>query len=135
MLAQLYIENIAVIEKASIDFQKGFNILTGETGAGKSIIIDSINAVLGGRISKEIVRTGAKAAQVSALFTAPTEETSAKAGRTGISVGRGRKFTASTGNPCGGKGCLPHQWPSGYCFHAAGNRADAAEYSWPAREL
>ena len=75
MLAQLYIENIAVIEKASIDFQKGFNILTGETGAGKSIIIDSINAVLGGRISKEIVRTGAKAAQVSALFTAPTEET------------------------------------------------------------
>src|SRR5699024_3928163 len=75
MLAQLYIENIAVIEKASIDFQKGFNILTGETGAGKSIIIDSINAVLGGRISKEIVRTGAKAAQVSALFTATTEET------------------------------------------------------------
>jgi len=69
MLAQLYIENIAVIEKASIDFQIGFNILTGETGAGKSIIIDSINAVLGGRVSREIVRTGAKTAQVSALFT------------------------------------------------------------------
>ena len=69
MLAQLYIENIAVIEKASMDFQTGFNILTGETGAGKSIIIDSINAVLGGRVSRDIVRTGAKTAQVSALFT------------------------------------------------------------------
>ena len=69
MLAQLYIENIAVIEKCSIDFQKGFNILTGETGAGKSIVIDAINAVLGGRASREIVRSGAKAASVSALFT------------------------------------------------------------------
>ena len=69
MLTQLYIENIAVIEKASIDFRAGFNVLTGETGAGKSIIIDSINAVLGGRVSREIVRNGAKVARVSALFT------------------------------------------------------------------
>lgn len=69
MLTQLYIENIAVIEKASIDFRAGFNVLTGETGAGKSIIIDSINAVLGGRVSREIVRSGAKVARVSALFT------------------------------------------------------------------
>lgn len=85
MLSQLYIENIAVIEKASIDFQKGFNILTGETGAGKSIIIDSINAVLGGRISREIVRNGAKLARVSALFTGIGTETTQKLEEWGLS--------------------------------------------------
>ena len=85
MLSQLYIENIAVIEKASIDFQKGFNILTGETGAGKSIIIDSINAVLGGRVSREIVRNGAKMARVSALFTSIGTETLQKLEELGLS--------------------------------------------------
>lgn len=69
MLSQLYIENIAVIEKASIDFHRGFNVLTGETGAGKSIVIDSIHAVLGERTSRELVRTGARSAFVSAVFT------------------------------------------------------------------
>lgn len=68
MLSQLYIENIAVIEKASIDFHAGFNVLTGETGAGKSIVIDAINAILGERTSREIVRNGARAAFVSAVF-------------------------------------------------------------------
>ena len=53
MLTTLYIENIAVIEKTSIDFSQGLNVLTGETGAGKSIIIDSINAIMGQRTSKE----------------------------------------------------------------------------------
>lgn len=85
MLSQLYIENIAVIEKASIDFQKGFNILTGETGAGKSIIIDSINAVLGGRVSREIVRNGAKVARVSALFTGIGADTLQKLEELGLS--------------------------------------------------
>ena len=69
MLTQLYIQNIAVIEQASIDFEPGFTVLTGETGAGKSIIIDAIYAVLGERTSKELVRTGAEQASVSALFT------------------------------------------------------------------
>lgn len=69
MLAQLFINNIAVIEKASIELEKGFTVLTGETGAGKSIIIDAIHAVLGERTSKELVRTGSEAASVSALFT------------------------------------------------------------------
>ncbi|MEE1220175.1 MAG: DNA repair protein RecN [Ruminococcus sp.] len=68
MLQTLYIENIAVIEKTSIDFNSGLNILTGETGAGKSIIIDSINAIMGQRTSKEIIRTGEQAAFVSAEF-------------------------------------------------------------------
>lgn len=77
MLSQLYIENIAVIEKARIDFKAGFNVLTGETGAGKSILIDSIHAVLGERTSRELVRTGAKSAFVSAVFDGICSEAAA----------------------------------------------------------
>ncbi len=68
MLKSINIENIAVIEKCNIDFNAGFNVLTGETGAGKSIIIDSINAVTGQRTSKDLVRTGCEKASVSAVF-------------------------------------------------------------------
>lgn len=75
MLTQLFINNIAVIEKASIDLEQGFTVLTGETGAGKSIIIDAIHAVLGERTSRELVRTGSEAASVSALFTGLDEDT------------------------------------------------------------
>ena len=68
MLKFLHIENIAVIEKTDIDFKDGFNVLTGETGAGKSILIDAINAVLGERTSKDLIRTGCDNAIVSAVF-------------------------------------------------------------------
>ncbi|MBR5472754.1 MAG: DNA repair protein RecN [Clostridia bacterium] len=68
MIKSLHIENIAVIEKTDIDFKDGFNVLTGETGAGKSIIIDAINAVLGERTSKDLIRAGCDKAIVSALF-------------------------------------------------------------------
>lgn len=68
MLLSLYIENVAVIEKDHIDFDTGLNIITGETGAGKSIIIDSINAILGHRVSKDMIRTGADSAFISATF-------------------------------------------------------------------
>ena len=68
MLKLLHIENIAIIEKCDIEFGAGFNVLTGETGAGKSIIIDSISAVLGERSSRSLVRSGAERAFVSALF-------------------------------------------------------------------
>ena len=74
MLSQLFIKNIAVIESASIDFENGFNVFTGETGAGKSILIDSINAVLGGRTSRDLVRTGEEKAHVSAVFTDISKE-------------------------------------------------------------
>ena len=74
MLSQLYIENIAVIRQATIDFQQGFHVFTGETGAGKNILISAINAVLGGRTFKEIIRTGETRATVSALFTEISEE-------------------------------------------------------------
>lgn len=78
MLTTLYIENIAVIEKTSIDFSQGLNVLTGETGAGKSIIIDSINAIMGQRTSKELVRTGAKTALVTAQFDDVNDTVKAK---------------------------------------------------------
>ena len=68
MLSELHIENIAVIEKADISFSSGLNVLSGETGAGKSIIIDSINAVLGNRTSKELIRSGVDSALVTAVF-------------------------------------------------------------------
>ena len=68
MLSHLKIENVAVIEKAEIGFEDGLNIMTGETGAGKSIVIDSINAVLGERTSKDIVRTGTQSAKIEAYF-------------------------------------------------------------------
>ncbi len=69
MLSLLHIENIALIEGADIQFDPGFNVLTGETGAGKSIVVDSISAVLGERTSRELIRTGAKSAIVHAVFT------------------------------------------------------------------
>ena len=68
MLKYLHIENIAVIESSDIEFSEGFNVLTGETGAGKSIVIDAINAVLGERTSKDLIRAGCDSASVSALF-------------------------------------------------------------------
>ena len=68
MLSSLQIENVAVIQKANVHFEKGLNVLTGETGAGKSILIDSINAILGNRTSKDLVRTGATKAVIRAAF-------------------------------------------------------------------
>lgn len=69
MLSQLYINNIAVISEASIDFERGLNVFTGETGAGKTILIHAINAVLGERTSRDMIRTGEEKASISALFT------------------------------------------------------------------
>ena len=68
MLSSLQFENVAVIQKANVHFEKGLNVLTGETGAGKSILIDSINAILGNRTSKDLVRTGAAKAVIRAAF-------------------------------------------------------------------
>ena len=68
MLSLLHIENIAVIESADIQFDRGFNALTGETGAGKSIVVDAIGAVMGERTSRDLIRTGARSALVNAVF-------------------------------------------------------------------
>jgi len=83
MLSSLQIENVAVIQKAEVHFQPGLNVLTGETGAGKSILIDSINAILGNRTSKDLVRTGAAKAVIRAAFEqvpAPVQDRLEKAG-------------------------------------------------------
>lgn len=105
MLSNLYIENIAVIEKTSIDFKKGLNVMTGETGAGKSIVIDSINAVLGNRTSKELIRTGASSAFVSAEFTDLSEKAIATIDEAGFELEDGelliqREISTTGKNKC-----------------------------------
>ena len=85
MLKEIYIENLAVIEKAVIPFSDSFNAFTGETGAGKSILINGINAVLGQRVTKDIVRTGSKKAVITALFTDLAENVCEKLDELGIS--------------------------------------------------
>ena len=69
MLSLLHIENIAVIQSADISFDRGFNVLTGETGAGKSIVIDAISAIMGQRAYRDMIRTGADKAVVQGIFT------------------------------------------------------------------
>ncbi|MBQ3265788.1 MAG: DNA repair protein RecN [Ruminococcus sp.] len=105
MLTNLYIENIAVIEKSNIDFTSGLNVLTGETGAGKSIVIDAINAVLGKRSSHGIIRSGADAAFVSATFEDVSELTLKKLRTMGYDAEDGmlilsRELNASGKNTC-----------------------------------
>lgn len=84
MLKELYIENLAVIKKATITFNNNLNVFTGETGAGKSILINGINAVLGQRTTKDIVRSGCDKAVVSALFVSITKSTKDKLNDSGI---------------------------------------------------
>ena len=84
MLKSLNIENIAIIEKASAEFSRGLNILTGETGAGKSILIDSINAVTGEKTSRELIRTGEDFAEVSAFFEDISEDVKKRLSENGL---------------------------------------------------
>lgn len=92
MLAELYIENLAVIEKASIRFTKDLNVFTGETGAGKSILINGINAILGQRITKDIVRTGADKAVITAVFTDVSDECVQMLEQGGFGIDDGQLF-------------------------------------------
>ncbi|MDD4296243.1 MAG: AAA family ATPase, partial [Ruminiclostridium sp.] len=73
MIIQLSVENVAIIEKLTIELEDGLNTLTGETGAGKSILIDAINALLGGRVSRDVIRIGEEKAKVEAVFNIPTK--------------------------------------------------------------
>ncbi len=105
MLKALNIENVAVIEKADIEFSGGLNVLTGETGAGKSIIVDSINAVLGERTSKEMVRHGAENASVTAYFDTLSDDVKTKLDEMGIETEDetliiSRKISASGKSVC-----------------------------------
>ena len=105
MLRTLYIENIAVIEKTSIDFENGLNVLTGETGAGKSIIIDAINAIMGQRTSKEIIRTEADSAFVSAQFDDINQSIVEKLDELGFSDDEGTLVLQRTLNRNGKSSC------------------------------
>lgn len=111
MLVGLKIENIAVIESAEIAFDKGLNVLTGETGAGKSIIIDSINAVLGERTSRELIRSGAENASVYAEFSDVSPSVGELLDDAGIermpdnSLTLSRRLSASGKNSCRVNGC------------------------------
>ena len=69
MLSELHVRNLALIEKADVEFGQGFNVLTGETGAGKSIIIGSVTIALGGKTPKDIIRKGAEYAYIELIFT------------------------------------------------------------------
>jgi len=92
MLNELYIENLAVIEKANITFTDGLNVFTGETGAGKSIMINGINAILGQRVTKDIVRTGEDKAVISAMFTNVNKDVLSKLEELGIECEDGQLF-------------------------------------------
>lgn len=105
MLKTLYIENIAVIEKTSIDFNSGLNVLTGETGAGKSIIIDAINAIMGQRTSKNIIRTGEQSAFVSAQFDDINSTVRQKLGKLGFSDDDGELILQRTLSANGKSAC------------------------------
>ncbi|MBQ2865442.1 MAG: DNA repair protein RecN [Clostridia bacterium] len=104
MLKRLYIENVAIIEKVEIEFFDGLCVLSGETGAGKSIIIDSINALCGGRVSRDLIRTGANSAVVSAVFDNVPESVRLEAQQMGLSADDGlllrREMYLSGHNAC-----------------------------------
>ncbi len=112
MLRTLYIENIAVIEKCAIDFNLGLNVLTGETGAGKSIIIDSINAIMGQRTSKELVRTGADTATVSAQFEDINGVVKAKLGEMGFDADEDMLILQRTISASGKSSCRVNGRPA-----------------------
>jgi DNA repair ATPase RecN len=81
VLLEINIRNIALIESLGIEFSRGFNVLTGETGAGKSIVVDSLNLALGCRAERDMIRTGAEKASVQALLTSPTARAPSKRSR------------------------------------------------------
>lgn len=104
MLRSLSIENIAIIKKVHIDFRDGFNVLTGETGAGKSILIDAINAVLGERTYKELIRSGSDTANVVAVFE-DIDFLSERLFEYGITIEEGKLFLQRTINSSGKNVC------------------------------
>ena len=102
MLEEIYIENLAVIEKATVQFTNDLNVFTGETGAGKSILINGINALLGQRVTKDIVRTGAKKAVISGCFSHLSDECMKKLDELGIEAEDGKLFLSREINSDGG---------------------------------
>ena len=130
MLSSLQIENVAVIQKANVHFEKGLNVLTGETGAGKSILIDSINAILGNRTSKDLVRTGAAKAVIRAAFDDVPPAVLDSLEKAGYE--RSEALTLSREITAEGKS-LPHQRNACHSSHSAGTVRWAHQHQRPAR--
>lgn len=116
MLTSLYIENIAVIEKSNIELNTGLNILTGETGAGKSIVIDAINAVMGQRTSKELIRNGAENATVFATFVCVNDTVKQKLSDNGYDTDEDELIISRTLSLSGKSTCRINGKPSGVSF-------------------
>ncbi|MBQ5347061.1 MAG: AAA family ATPase, partial [Ruminococcus sp.] len=116
MLNSLYIENIAVIEKSDVEFYSGLNILTGETGAGKSIVIDAINAILGKRTSREIIRNGADTATVYASFSGVNDAVKEKLDENGYSLEDDELIISRTMSLTGKNNCRVNGKPANVSF-------------------
>lgn len=130
MLTTLHIENIAVIEQADIDFSRGFHVLTGETGAGKSIVIDAISAILGERAYRESIRTGAQKATVRAVFSEVPEF--AWFAENGVEYQAG-EVLIQRDIYADGKNICPRQWCGSYSFDFAPARQPTDQHPWSAR--
>ena len=133
MLELLHIENIAIIERADILFGRGFNALTGETGAGKSIVIDALGAVLGQRTSRELIRTGAEKAFVSAIFSGVPELPWFGTRRKRLYAGGGRNAFIAARAVRRRQKRLPRGRTAGDGRAAQAYRRELAQYPRPAR--
>ena len=131
MLSSLQIENVAVIQKANVHFEKGLNVLTGETGAGKSILIDSINAILGNRTSKDLVRTGAAKAVIRAAFEDVPPAVLDSLEKAGYE--RSEALLLSREITVRGQEHLPYQRDAGHCRRPAGAVRGAYQHQRSAR--
>lgn len=116
MLNSLFIENIAVIEKSDIEFYSGLNILTGETGAGKSIVIDAINAILGKRTSRDLIRNGSDTATVYAGFSNVNDVVKSKLEENGYALEDGELIISRTMSLAGKNNCRINGRPANVSF-------------------
>ena len=111
MLKNLHIENIAVVKSADIDFSSGFTVLTGETGAGKSVIIDSINMLIGGKVSRDVIRAGESFALAEALFGGVDSAVAERLSELGVDVDDGEILLSQ--NDSRGEVNCSYQWQGG----------------------
>lgn len=129
MLSLLHIENIAIIEQADIVLQPGFTVLTGETGAGKSIIIDSIGAILGQRTSRELIRSGAKKGFVSAVFEDIPAALKRQLEELGLDTEDDGTVRIQRELSAEGRSVCPRQYASGICVCAQNAESVSHQYT------
>lgn len=133
MLSSLHIENVAVIKNADIDFGAGFNVLTGETGAGKSILIDSINLILGAKPSRDLIRSGENEASVSGAVQRYCRS-ALKGGRQRDIARRGRMSVYHPQYRCRGKSKNAYRRQDGPGIDAEGHRVMSHQHSRAERQ-